>query len=79
MRPARRLWETGNVLVQAERHGQISPAAIHTVLGLLERLPIRIDSSSTASAWHDTLSLARSHRLTSYDAACLERPLLAGV
>jgi predicted nucleic acid-binding protein len=30
---------------------------------------------TTASAWHDTLALARSHRLTSYDAAYLELAL----
>jgi predicted nucleic acid-binding protein len=73
--PALWLWETANVLVQAERRGRISPAAIRTYLGLLEGLPISIDQPSTASAWHDTLALARSHRLTSYDAAYLELAL----
>ena len=34
-----------------------------------------MDQPSTASAWHDTLALARSHRLTSYDAAYLELAL----
>lgn len=42
------------MLVQAERRGRISPAAIHTFLGLHESLPIPIDSPSTAIAWHDT-------------------------
>jgi hypothetical protein len=32
-------------------------------------------SLSTASAWHDTLAMARSHRLTSDDAAYLELAL----
>jgi len=73
--PALWLWETANVLVQAERRGRISPAAIRTYLGLLEGLPISVDQPSTASAWHDTLALARSHRLTSYDAAYLELAL----
>lgn len=41
-------------------------------LWLLEGLPISIDQPTTASTWHDTLALARSHRLTSYDAAYLE-------
>ncbi len=70
--PALWVWETGNVLVQAERRGRISPAAIRTFLGLLESLPISIDQPTTTSAWHDTLALARNHRLTSYDAAYLE-------
>ena len=73
--PALWLWETANVLVQAERRGRISPASIRTYLGLLEGLPISVDQPSTASAWHDTLALARSHRLTSYDAAYLELAL----
>ena len=34
--PALWLWETANVLVQAERWGRISPAAIRTYLGRLE-------------------------------------------
>jgi predicted nucleic acid-binding protein len=77
--PALWLWETANVLVQAERRGRISPAAIRTFLGLLEALPISVDQPSTASAWHDTLALARSHRLTSYDSAYLELALRRGL
>ena len=77
--PALWLWETANVLVEAERRGRISPAAIRTFLGLLEALPISVDQPSTASAWHDTLALARSHRLTSYDAAYLELALRRGL
>ena len=77
--PALWLWETANVLVQAERRGRISSAAIRTYLGLLEGLPISLDQPTTVSAWHDTLALARSHRLTSYDAAYLELALRRGL
>jgi predicted nucleic acid-binding protein len=77
--PALWLWETANVLVQAERRGRISSAAIRTYLGLLEGLPISIDQPSTASVWHDTLALARSHRLTIYAAAYLELSLRRGL
>ena len=77
--PALWLWETANVLVQAERRGRISPAAIRTYLGLLEGLPISIDQPSTASAWHDSLAMARSHRLTSYAAAYLELAMRRGL
>jgi predicted nucleic acid-binding protein len=77
--PALWLWETANVLVQAERRGRISPAAIRTYLVLLEGLPISVDQPSTASAWHDSLALARSHRLTSYDAAYLELAMRRGL
>lgn len=57
----------------------LSPAAIRTYLGLLERLPISLDQPTTVSAWHDTLALARSHRLTSYAAAYLELALRRGL
>lgn len=77
--PALWLWETGNVLIQAERRGRITCAAIRTFLGLLETLPILIDQPTVASAWHDTLALARSHRLTTYDAAYLELTLRLGL
>jgi predicted nucleic acid-binding protein len=77
--PALWLWETTNVLVQAQWRGRISLAAIRTFLGLLEGLPISIDQPTTATGWHDTLALARSHRLTSYDAAYLELALRRGL
>lgn len=77
--PSLWLWEVGNVLVQAERKGRITSAAIRTFLGILETLPIRIDQVTTATAWHDTLALARSHRLTTYDAAYLELALRLGL
>ena len=77
--PSLWLWETANVLIQAERRGRITAAAMRTFLELLEALPIRIDHASTATVWHDTLSLARAHRLTSYDAAYLELALRLGL
>lgn len=77
--PSLWLWDIGNVLVQAERKGRITPAAIRTFLGLLETLPIHIDQATSATAWHDTLALARSHRLTTYDAAYLELALRLGL
>jgi len=77
--PALWLWETGNVLVQAECRGRIKTAAIRAFLGLLETLPISVDHATTASAWHDTLALVRSHGLTAYDAAYLELALRRGL
>lgn len=77
--PALWLWETANVLVQAERRGRLSGAASRTFLGLLKDLPISVDQPSTASVWHDTLALARSYRLRSYDAAYLELALRRGL
>ena len=77
--PSLWLWDTANVLIQAERREMITAAAIRTFLGLLEALPIHIDHAGTATIWHDTLALARAHRLTSYDAAYLELALRLGL
>lgn len=76
--PSLWLWETGNVLIEAERRSRITSAAIHTFLGLLETLPTAIDQANLSTAWHDTLSLACSHRLTTYAAAYLELALRLG-
>lgn len=73
------LWETGNVLIQAERRQRITAAASRAFLSLLERLPIQIDPAAVASAWHDSHLLARSHGLTSDDAAYLELALRLGM
>ncbi len=74
------LWhlEIGNVLVQAERRGRISSAQIAVRLGLLSRLPIETDMETHSRAFQDILSLARTHDLTTYDAAYLELALRLG-
>jgi prevent-host-death family protein len=54
--PALWLWDTGNGLLQAERRGCITPAAIGRFLGLLQTLPIANNQPRNASAWHDTLA-----------------------
>ena len=77
--PSLWLWDTANVLIQAERRERITAAAIRTFLGLLEALPIHIDHAGTATIWHDTLALARAHRLTFYHAAYLELALRLGL
>lgn len=77
--PSLWLWETTYVLIEAERRGRITAAAICTFLGLLDSLPIRIDQASSAVVWHDTLALARAHQLTAYAAAYLELALRQGL
>lgn len=79
--PSLWLWETGNVLVQAEQRGRISAAAIRTFVGLLENLPISIDQPNVAASWHDTLALAlrRSLPQASRDKALQRAAQLEGV
>jgi predicted nucleic acid-binding protein len=64
--------ELANVLLQAERRGRISPSEIAQRLDLIAQMPIETDPQTAGRAWGDTLSLARAHKLTSYDAAYLE-------
>ena len=68
------LWhlEIANVLRQAERRGRIGEADCSRRLELLAQLPILTDIETTTRAWGPTLALARTHRLTVYDAAYLE-------
>jgi predicted nucleic acid-binding protein len=68
------LWhlELGNVLLQAERRGRIGGPDVAARLDLIAELPISVDQETTIRAWRETLALARSERLTVYDATYLE-------
>jgi predicted nucleic acid-binding protein len=68
------LWhlELGNVLLQAEKRGRISPADVATRLDLIAELPISVDPETGSRAWREVLTLARAQGLTTYDAAYLE-------
>lgn len=68
------LWflEVANVLTLAERRGRILEADLTRYLDLLFQLEIEVDQTSPRSVFGDVLALARSYRLTSYDAAYLE-------
>lgn len=68
------LWhlEVGNVLVQAERRGRIAAGDMAARIELLRRLPITTDDETAGRALRDILALARTHRLTTYDASYLE-------
>jgi predicted nucleic acid-binding protein len=65
------LWwyEVRNLLIVSERHRRRSPADTEAFLGLLATLPIRLDHAPEQGS---VLSLARTHKLTVYDAAYLE-------
>ena len=75
------LWylELGNVLLQAEKRGRIAAGDVATRLELIAELPIAADHETTARAWREILTLARSEGLTSYDATYLELAVRRGV
>jgi predicted nucleic acid-binding protein len=68
------LWhlEVANTLVVGERRKRSTQADTVTWLGFLALLPITVDDETKIHAFRETLSLAREHSLSAYDAAYLE-------
>jgi predicted nucleic acid-binding protein len=64
--------EVSNALLMAIRRGRITDDKVRRFFDDIRSLPIKIDSESTAQAFHRAFALAQQHRLTSYDAAYLE-------
>ena len=75
------LWplEVTNTLAVAERRGRSTVAQATTWLALLQGLPIRVDGETISHVWTDTLHIARTHTLTTYDASYLELALRLGL
>jgi predicted nucleic acid-binding protein len=71
--------EIANGLVMGERRGRIKPAESAAFVAMIEELPVVADRSTGARALHETMSLAREHRLTAYDAAYLELAMRLGL
>ncbi len=70
--PALWRWEVANVILSGERSKRLSIADASQHLLLLACLPIEIDDGAVSQSWIATHLLARTHKLTSYDAAYLE-------
>ncbi len=75
------LWplEAANALLMGERRKRTTEAKVARWIAFLASLPITIDDATNAHAWGDTLSLARGHGLTAYDAAYLELAMRRGL
>lgn len=71
--------EVANVLVVGERRQRSTEAQAAAFLAKLKQLPIRIDDDTASRAWGETLQLARTHRLSAYDAAYLELAMRRGI
>jgi len=74
------LWhlEIANAVAMGERRKRSTLAQGTKWLNYLASLPVIVDGETTARAWTDTLSLARTHNLSSYDASYLELALRLG-
>jgi predicted nucleic acid-binding protein len=68
------LWhlEAVNLLLGAEKRGEIIAAELEGFISQLESLPIIVDTSTSNQAFTRTLALAKAYKLSSYDAAYLE-------
>lgn len=75
------LWplEVANALLAGERRKRATEAKVTTFLGLLTALPISVDDQTASRAWPASLHLARTHRLSVYDAAYLELAIRRGL
>ena len=69
--------EIANALVVAERRNRIAREDSGAFIAMIEELPITIDAGTATRAFHETLTLARNHTLSSYDASYLELAIRA--
>jgi predicted nucleic acid-binding protein len=71
--------EVANALLVGERRRRIMPADTARFLAILAAFPITVDDHTVAQAWADTIHLARTHNLSSYDASYLELAIRLGL
>ena len=70
--------EVANSLCMAERKRRLDAAGIAQAVSLFTQLPVLVDPETDEHASAETLSLARHHTLSVYDAAYLELALRRG-
>src|SRR5437879_5871951 len=75
------LWplEVANVLLMGERRKRSTQAKTAKWLRFLSALPIAVEPETPRFAFDPFLALARSHKLTAYDAAYLELAIRRGL
>lgn len=75
------LWhlEACNVIIGAEKRGEITVGESEKFITQLENLPIHVDTMSANQAFSRTINLARTYKLSSYDACYLELAVREGL
>jgi len=68
-----------NVLLVNERRKRITAADTDRAVTLFKELAIEVDRPSSLQAFDATLPLARTHKLSSYDASYVELALREGL
>jgi predicted nucleic acid-binding protein len=75
------LWglEVSNILLGAERKKRLTQAQMAQFIELLDQLNIQVDGETANRALHETIALAHSTKLTTYDACYLELAMRLGL
>jgi predicted nucleic acid-binding protein len=71
--------EVANVLLTAERRKALKLAQVTSFLEQLSAWPIQVDTLGVDRAFQQILNAARSHNLSTYDAAYLELAVREGL
>ena len=71
--------EVGNVLLVAERKNRLSAADSIRFIALLSQLPITVDQEPPERMIKEIFALARTHRLSTYDASYLDLAIKRGI
>lgn len=64
--------EIGNASLISVKRGRLTDRDVSQLIPELRALPVEIDATSTERALEETLSLAKTYDLTTYDASYLE-------
>lgn len=73
--PALWRFEIANTLLQAERRRRIPEGGANRELERLAKVPVDLDRESIFAVWGMVVEIARSDKLTAYDASYLELAL----
>lgn len=71
--------EVASALLRKERSGEFDSEITRLLTSGMERLKVVVDSEGIRRTYHDTLALARKHRLSIYDAMYLEVAVRRGL
>ncbi len=75
------LWhlEATNVLLGAEKRGELTVGEVERFIVQLQSLPIQVDPLTAQQAFSRTIGLSRAYKLSSYDASYLELAIREGL
>jgi predicted nucleic acid-binding protein len=75
------LWhlEAANVLITAERQGELEPGEVERFVAQIESLPIVVDPQTAHQVFSRGFGLSRAYKLSAYDAAYLELAIREGL